>query len=155
MEQKAVLRALPDLIRPMVPAGLRDFRSSARWAYLMKVYYGNELIHYEASHRAKAHTVELGLHFESDELTNARLLGAFRVHERAIRKRLPDARLEQWDRGWTRIWEPLTYERYDNELRDALADRLARYITVLEPILRDELPDDVEWRLAPARTARA
>ena len=145
MAQTAVLRALPDLIRPRVPARLRGFRFGARWAYLMKIYYGNELIHYEASHRMKAHTVEIGLHFEADDLTNARLLGAFRLHERTIHRRLPAARLEEWDRGWARIWEPMAYERYDGELRDKLAEGLARYITVLEPILRDELPADVEW----------
>jgi hypothetical protein len=147
MEQRALLKTLPDLIRPNVPATLRDFRSGARWAYLMKIFYGNEAIHYEASHRAKAHIVEIGLHFESDELTNARLLGAFRAHERAIRRKLPGARLEEWDRGWTRIWEPVTYERFDEELRDRLADALARYITVLEPIVRNELPADVPWAL--------
>lgn len=152
MAEGAVLRALPDLIRRKVPVALRDFRFGARWAYLMKIYYGNELIHYEASHRSKARTVEVGLHFESDELTNARLLGAFRSHARAIGRRLPDARLEEWDRGWTRIWEPVSYERYDAELRDALADRIARYITVLEPILRDELPSDVEWTPARVRS---
>jgi hypothetical protein len=146
MEQKAVLRALPGLIRPNIPATLRDFRSGARWAYLVKIYYGNELIHYEASHRPKAKTVDVGLHFESDELTNARLLGAFRTHERAVRRRLPDARLEKWDRGWTRIWEPVAYESYDGQLRALLASKLARYITVLEPILRNELPADVVWK---------
>src|SRR5438477_5948978 len=113
MDRRALLKSLPDLIRPSVPQKLRGFRSGARWSYLMKIYYGNELIHYEASHRAKEHIVEIGLHFESDELTNARLLGAFRTRERTIRRKLPGARLEEWDRGWTRIWEPVTYETVD------------------------------------------
>ena len=105
----------------------------------------NAINGYEASHRARERTVEVGLHFESDELTNARLLGAFRGHERAIRRTLPCARLEEWDRGWTRIWEPIVYERLDADLRDVLATTLARYIALLEPILRDELPADVAW----------
>lgn len=155
MDQRALLKTLPDLIRPSVPAKLRGFRSGARWSYLVKIFYGNEAIHYEASHRAKEHTVEIGLHFESDELTNARLLGAFRIHERTIRRKLTDARLEEWDRGWTRIWEPVTYERFDAALRDRLAERLGRYIAVLEPILRDELPADVPWAVAPARRSSA
>ena len=155
MDQRALLKTLPDLIRPSVPAKLRDFRSGARWSYLMKLYYGNEAIHYEASHRAKAHLVEIGLHFESDELTNARLLGAFRLHNGPIQRKLPTARLEEWDRGWTRIWEPVTYERFDAELRGRLAEALARYITVLEPILRAELPADVAWVIAPPLRARA
>ncbi len=91
MVPRFVLTALPDRVRPLVPLDLRAFRSSARWSYLMKLYYGNEQIHYEASHRARDHTIEIGLHFEADDLTNARLLGAFKMHERAIHKKLPDA----------------------------------------------------------------
>ncbi len=155
MVPRFVLTALPDRVRPLVPLDLRAFRSSARWSYLMKLYYGNEQIHYEASHRARDHTIEIGLHFEADDLTNARLLGAFKTHERAIHKKLPDARLEEWDKGWARIWEPVAYERLDHALRDDLAQRLATYITVLEPILRQELPADVRWHIAPARQRTA
>jgi len=151
MDSQTLLRALPGLIRPLIPADLRDFRSSARWSYLMKLCYGNEQIHYEASHRLQPRTIEIGLHFEADDLTNARLLGAFRTHERAIRRKIPSARLEEWDKGWARIWEPVAYEHLDAALRDDLAARLARYITTLEPILRDELPADVPWDLAPRR----
>lgn len=142
-----MLRALPALIRPLVPAKLRDFRSGAQWSYLMKLYYGNAQLHYEASHRPRLRTIEIGLHFEADDLTNARLLGAFRTHERAIRRKLPSTRFEEWDRGWARVWEPVAYDRLDAALREDLAARLARYVTALEPILRDELPADVPWSL--------
>ena len=142
-----LLKALPGVIRPLLPASFRDFRSGAQWSYLMKLYYGNRDLHYEASHRQRLHMIEIGLHFESDDLTNARLLGAFRTHERAIHRKLPTARFEEWDRGWTRIWEPVTYEHLDTPLRDDLATRLALYIATLEPILRDELPADVPWSL--------
>lgn len=147
MEQLSVLKPLPGLIRPLVPAKLRDFRSGARWSYLMKLYYGNAELHYEASHRPRLRTIEIGLHFEADDLTNARLLGAFRTHERAIRRKLPSARFEEWDKGWARVWEPVGYDRLDTALREDLAARLARYVTTLEPILRDELPADVPWAL--------
>ena len=145
MESRQLLRSLPALIRPLVPRDLREFRSGAQWSYLVKIHYGNRDLHYEASHRARLRTVEIGLHFEADDLTNARLLGAFRAHERKIHRKLPTARLEEWDRGWTRIWEPVAYERFDAALRDDLAERLAAYISVLEPVLRDELPQDVPW----------
>lgn len=56
-----------------------------------------------------------------------------------------------WDKGWTRIWEPVTYEQLDAAFRADIAARVARYITTLEPILRDELPADVAWSLAPER----
>ena len=145
IDGRALLRSLPVAIRAQLPPRLREFRSSSQWSYLVKIHYGNRDLHYEASHRARLHTVEIGLHFEADDLTNARLLGAFRAHERKIRRKLPSARFEEWDRGWTRIWEPVVYERFDGALRDDLAERLAAYISVLEPVLRDELPQDVPW----------
>src|SRR6266508_5325695 len=147
MESRSLLKALPGLIRPLLPASFRDFRSGAQWSYLVKLYYGNRDLHYEATHQARRRTIEIGLHFEAADLTNARLLGAFRKRERALHRKLPAARFEEWDRGWTRIWEPVTYEHLGAPLRDDLAKRLAVYISTLEPILRDELPADVPWSL--------
>lgn len=129
---------------------------------LIKLYYGNPKLHYEANHQPRSRTVEIGLHFEADRFTNARLLGAFRVHEKKIKRALPNARLEEWDKGWTRVWEPVAYEELDVPLQRDVAARLARYIEVLEPMLRDELPADVPWELAgprspskPSRSARS
>ncbi|MBI2323400.1 MAG: hypothetical protein HYU87_00320 [Chloroflexi bacterium] len=147
MEARVILTGLPGRIRPLVPAHLRGFRAGAQWSYLMKLYYGNQQLHYEASHRPRLRTIEIGLHFEADDLTNARLLGAFRTHERAVRRKLPAARFEEWDRGWARVWEAVAYDTLDAALRDDLARRLALYIATLEPILREELPADVPWSL--------
>jgi hypothetical protein len=144
------LRSLPDGVRPQVRPCLRDFRTGARWV-IVQLYYGNRDIHYEAWHRAKVRTIEIGLHFEADEMTNARLLGAFRIHEPAIHRALPGARLEEWAKGWTRIWEPVPAETLDEALQRDVAERMARYITTLEPILRDELPNDVPWALPAGR----
>lgn len=152
MESRTLLRGLPAYVRERVAPRSREFQTAPGFS-LLKIYYGNRDLHYEANVRARLRTVEIGLHFEADDLTNARLLGAFRTHERAIHRALPDARLEEWDKGWTRIWEPVGYEALDAALRDDLADRLARYIRALEPILRAELPADVPWDLAPGRRA--
>ncbi len=121
---------------------------------IVQLYYGNRDLHYELWHRAKLHTVEIALHFEADELTNARLLGAFRTHQRAIHRKLPNARFEEWDKGWARIWEPVEAPTLDEDLRDRIAAAMAGYITTLEPILRDELPADVPWSIAPERAPR-
>ena len=121
---------------------------------LIKLHYGNPKLHYEANHQTRSQTIEIGLHFEADRFTNARLLGAFRVHQKKIQRALKNARLEEWDKGWTRIWEPLVYEELDAKLQSDVADRLARYIRVLEPMLRDELPADVPWTLSTARVSK-
>lgn len=156
MDPRSLLRSLPDIVRSGLPPYLRDFRSNARWV-IVQLYYGNRDLHYEAWHRARLQTMEIGLHFEADDLTNARLLSAFRSHERAIRRALPDARFEEWDKGWARIWEPLEVEALDEPLRDRVAKTLALYVTTLEPLLRDALPADVPWSMtahSPRRAAR-
>ncbi len=145
MEPRTFLRSLPAAIRERVPGTLADFRSGGGFS-LAQCWYGNRALHYECWVRRPQRAIEVGLHFEADALTNARLLGAFRAHERAIRRALgPGPRLEEWDRGWSRVWESLPLEPLDEELRDRVADRLARYITTLEPILREELPAGVPW----------
>ena len=144
MTSELSLRTLPPDVKDALPSTLRAFRTAGGFA-LVKLYYGNRDIHYEAWHRPRLGVVEIGLHFESDDLTNARLLGAFQARQRAIHKALPAARIEAWDKGWARIWEPVTCERLDGTLRDDLARLLAAYIATLEPILRDALPADLPW----------
>ncbi|MBA2371753.1 MAG: hypothetical protein H0V71_08895 [Chloroflexi bacterium] len=95
--------------------------------------------------RAQLQVIELGLHFESQPLTNLQLLGAFRAREKAIARRLQTARVEEWDRGWARVWEPLPLATLDAAFQRATASLLARYARVLEPILEAELPADVRW----------
>jgi hypothetical protein len=113
---------------------------------MVKLWFGNKDLHFECGLFERRKVIELGLHFESDAITNQRLLGAFRAHQRSIAKRIPTARVEEWDRGWARIWEPIELGTVDAALRKTVAKRLATYVRVLEPILEDEVPTDVRWR---------
>jgi len=143
-------------------AGLRAHaRSELRvfhWkstGYMAKAWYGNPSLHYELWVRGQRRIVELGLHFEADPLTNARLLAAFRARAAAVARAIgDDARIEEWDKGWARIWEPISLELPDAEVRERVVTRFVAYVRALEPILRDELPADVEWEL-PAGRGRA
>ena len=112
---------------------------------MVKLWFGNKQLHYECGVYRHRDVIELGLHFESDAMTNLRLLGAFRGHEKAIVRRLAGARIENWDKGWARIWEPIPLQPFDAAFSTAVARMLARYVRVLEPILEDELPADVPW----------
>ena len=124
------LRGLPAELRESLPADLRDFRWTA-YASQAKAWFGNPDLHYEIWVRGRLRVVELGLHFEADDLTNARLLAAFRARARDVKRGLgTDARIEEWDRGWARVWEPLSLELGD-----------------------DELPGDVRWVMPTARRA--
>jgi hypothetical protein len=153
------LRRLPNAVRRDLPQDLAaSFHGASRFS-LAQLWSGNRAIHYEAWIRSRAGAVEIGLHFEADPLTNARLLAAFRAHERALHDALgEEARIEEWDRGWSRVWEPIELATLDDAFLERVAARLAGYVNALEPILREELPADVLWaepRRRPARPQRA
>jgi len=151
MQPRDLLRRLPQAVVALLPPDLADARSGGGFS-LVQVWYGNRALHYEAWLRHRQGVIEIGLHFEADPLTNLRLLAAFRARERAVRKGLgAETRIEEWDRGWARVWEPLPLTTLDDALLARLAARLARYVTTCEPLLRDELPVDVPWDLRPAR----
>jgi hypothetical protein len=143
MEARDLLKRIRPLMRERLPVELREFHWEA--SFLAKLWYGNHDLHYEITPRERAHVIEIGLHFESDPLTNARLLAAFQANASVVRRALPEAKPEQWDRGWCRVWESLPYRRPDTALARELADRVAAYVIALEPILRRELPSDVAW----------
>lgn len=139
------LRRVPDAVRGLLPSELRRFSSGVRWS-ISQIWFGNAALHYEVWLRERQNTLEVGLHFEADPLTNARLLAAFQARDREIHRVLGSGvRVEAWDRGWARVWEPLALGRVDADLLAVVASRLASYVRALEPILRDEVPADVEW----------
>jgi len=153
MKWTPFLRALPASLRDDLPPPLRDFRWTA-YSYQVKAWYGNADLHYEIWVRSRLHVVELGLHFEADDLTNARLLAAFGARGKDVKRALGnDARIEEWDKGWARVWEPISLELPDAELSERVDTRFATYMRTLEPILRDELPSDVAWKMPAARRA--
>ena len=127
------------------------FRSAARWS-ISQMWFGNQSLHYEVWIRERLGVLELGLHFEADPLTNARLLAAFRARDRALRRLLgSNALIEEWDKGWARVWEEVVLATLDAAFLEHVSSRVAAYITALEPLLRDELPADVPWREPPVR----
>ena len=153
MQQRECLKRVRPLVRELLADDLRDFHWEA--SFLAKLWFGNHDLHYEITPRERARTIEIGLHFEADPLTNARLLAAFVGNAKAVRRALANARMERWDRGWCRVWEPVPYRAADAELAQELASRLSGYVTALEPILRRELPSEVAWTEPKSRRTRA
>ena len=145
LDSRTFLRGAVEHALAAAGAGLPQFRSTTH-SYMAQLWSGNRLLHYELWMRDRLRVLEIGLHFEADPLTNARLLAAFHARERSIRRGLgSDARVEGWDKGWARVWEPLALEPLDEQFQDRVAERLRRYIRTLEPILRSEVPAGVEW----------
>ena len=114
-------------------------------SYQVKLWSGNKDLHYECGVFPQRKVIELGLHFESDAMTNLQLLGAFKARSKAIARKLPTARIEAWDKGWTRVWESIPLARFDEAYSALVTKRLARYIEVLEPMLEDDIPAAVRW----------
>jgi hypothetical protein len=136
-------KGLPRAVAEALGDDAAPHQSATGW--MVKLWFGNKDLHYELGVYHHRKVVELGLHFESEPLTNLMLLGAFKGHAKTIAKRLPAARIESWDKGWARVWEPIALQPFDPAFSTALTKRLATYVRVLEPILEDALPADVRW----------
>lgn len=136
-------KGLPSAVARELGPGAPPHSSATGW--MVKLWFGNKDLHYECGVYLRRKVVELGLHFESDAFTNQLLIGAIRGHARAIARRLPTARIENWDKGWSRVWEPIALEPFDDHYGLQLAKTLAKYVRVLEPILEDSLPADARW----------
>lgn len=145
MQARGFLRRVPAIVRPELPPELAAFRASSGYS-LTQIWYGNRSLHYEAWIRSRLNVIEVGLHFEADPLTNARLLAAFQAQRSIVKRSLgAEARIEPWDKGWARVWEPVTLQALDSEFLSRIASRIASYVGALEPVLRDALPADVAW----------
>lgn len=130
------MTALPDATRAHLPAHLRHFRSAHR-SWLCQLYYHDPLLHYEVWNLGERRgRLEIGLHFESrNRGQNAELLRGFSQRMVAIKAQLgPQWEAEQWDKGWTKVYETIPYEPFSHEVLEAVARRLAGAMSVLQPI---------------------
>jgi hypothetical protein len=145
LDGRTFLRGVVERVKEETSADLPPVHSVA-YSSMAQLWSGNKQLHYEAWIRGRLGVIELGLHFEADPLTNARLLAAFRARERTIHRALgAEVRIEPWDRGWARVWEPILLVELDRGFLELIADRIAAYISALEPLLRAEVPSDVAW----------
>ncbi len=135
------MHALPAATREHLPVALRRFKSFAR-GWLCQLYYREAALHYEVWNMGERRgLLEIGLHFESkNRATNLALLNGFGQHMVEVKASLgPQWEAEMWDRGWTKVYETVPYVPFSSEVLDDVAKRLARAITVLQPIW-DSLP---------------
>lgn len=127
---------LPAATRPHLPAPLRQFRSQHR-SWLCQLYFRDPRLHYEVWNLGERRgRLEIGLHFESRErLENLALLRGFSARMVAVKAALgAQWEAEAWDRGWTKVYETVPYEPFSDQLLERVARRLARAMTVLQPI---------------------
>jgi hypothetical protein len=130
------MQTLPASVKPHLPPHLRGFRSLHR-SWLCQLYFHKPYLHYEVWNMGeRRNRLEIGLHFESrDRGENSALLRAFSQHMVAVKAALgPQWEAEQWDKGWTKVYETVPYEPFSTEVLDHISQRLARAITVLQPL---------------------
>ncbi len=145
LDSRTFLRGVVEKVQDEISADFPPMHSVV-YSNQAKLWSGNKQLHYEAWIRERLAVIEVGLHFEADTLTNARLLSAFRAHERAIRRTLgADVRIETWDRGWARVWESIALATLDQAFLERIGGRIAAYVSAVEPLLRAEVPSDVAW----------
>jgi hypothetical protein len=129
-----MLRELPEAVRPLLPRELTEFTYRPRGS-LAQLHYGDPRVHYELWFHWRTGRLEIGLHFERDERTNAGLFDLFDRHIVSIKAELGEGiDLERWDKGWARIYETWPCDRVDRQFRAHIFERLALLIGVLEPI---------------------
>jgi hypothetical protein len=137
MRLDELLRAIPPATQAKLPKSLQGFQV-ARRSWLVQLYYGDPLVHYEVvTLGAKRGELEIGLHFERrNSAANEQLLNGFMQHLFEIKAELGDSfEAEMWDKGWTKVYETIPMETFDDAYVDRVAGRLAQVITVLQPIL--------------------
>jgi hypothetical protein len=134
------MHALPAATREHLPPGLRRFKSVSR-GWLCQLYYRDPRLHYEVWNLGERRgLIEIGLHFESrDRARNLALLAGFSRRMVEVKASLgPQWEAEAWDKGWTKVYETISYQPFSDDLLESVSARLARAITVLQPIW-DEL----------------
>ncbi len=103
---------------------------------LAKFWFGPDgTVHYELWLHERTARLELGLHFESGPQRNLALYHEFDKCLLEIQMRLGNSIwLEEWDRGWTRLYETLPMWPLDESRAESIAARLCEIIEVLQPI---------------------
>ena len=136
---KDFLNVVYDALPQQLPENLRGHDWRIRWS-LLQVYFHKPAIHYEVWVQRKARRIEIGLHFEGEREESYRWAEALAPRAIEIQAQLgPNVELEEWTKSWTRLHETFHMETdLTEDLAGRVAERLASYIQVLEPILEEE-----------------
>jgi hypothetical protein len=103
---------------------------------LVKIWYDNERIHYEAAIDLHREHIEIALHFEDGPVSTAIYLRAFDAEILAVKHELGHTiELERWTQSWGRVFELTPLTTLDAKTGEWAAQRMVAFITELQPIL--------------------
>lgn len=136
------LRGLPERLRVLLPPEARDFTEKQRGG-LTQIYYADPTTHFEAWFHWRTSRLELGLHFEKSPRENDALFNAFDQRIVEIKFELGESiELERWEKGWARLYETWPCEKIDDAFQERMAERFARIIGILQPMLDEAQEGD-------------
>ena len=150
---------LQERMAALLPGELRvGMQPRIRFTWF-QAHYHSPKVHYEVWLTRKTGRIEIGLHFEGPREFSYRWLELMAGHMPEIMDGLgPDFEFEEWTPSWTRIHQSIPYDPLSEALADEVATRLARAITVLQPIVemeRENVPPGLERAgQAPKKGAR-
>lgn len=111
------------------------FQAQAR-GRLVKLWSGDDSsVHYEIAVHERSGQLEIGLHLEGPADQNLALYQGFERCLLDFQAELgPGFWLEQWDRGWVRLYETEPLWPLDTVRVASVAERLVQLVTVVEPV---------------------
>jgi hypothetical protein len=122
-------------LRAALPAELADFQSKTTMS-LLKVYYGNERVHYEVWANGSQRTLEIGLHFEDGPISTSAYLAHFDRMIVELKHHLgPDVELERWTSTWGHLYEVAPLTNLTPALVAQTVSRLGALISTLQPLV--------------------
>ncbi|MFL7837583.1 MAG: hypothetical protein ACK2T4_11115 [Candidatus Promineifilaceae bacterium] len=129
------LSTLPQVVIPVLPPQLQTIQVRQPYRWLVQFHYGEPWLHYEVVRAQRRDGWELGFHCEArDKRLNRFLLDGFRRHLFEIKDVLGESiEAEMWDRGWTKIYEVVSFDTLTPSYQWRIGSRLAEIITVLHP----------------------
>jgi hypothetical protein len=105
-------------------------------SHLAQFWWGNDsTVHYEIAMHERTGRIELGLHLESSPTRNRSLYAGFDRYLLEIQNALGDGMwLEDWDKGWVRLYETHPLAPLDEARVYAMAGRFCEIMECLQPI---------------------
>ena len=124
-------------LRVELPPELRSFELR-QTPFLMKLYYQNERVHFEVWVDSMRQQIEIGLDFEDGSESTAAYLAFFDAYIVEIKAQIgPEVELERWTKTWGHFVEVYPIDPLTRERALMVAERLAAYITVLQPLVEE------------------
>jgi hypothetical protein len=142
---RAFFDQVDDELRGLVGPSLRDFNTE-KSARLIKLWYENRTVHFEAQRLSQAWSprpgpcLEVGLHLESkDRFRNQSILEGLLERRAAWSNTLGYAEhgvcFGPQGAAWRRLSEVVEIDEMDEDVAGEVAERLAGYVVTLQPVL--------------------